>query len=216
MVVLNVLDPQVKATEALGRVMDPAEVPPAIAALSSTEAAIRLAKEDPRMAIRLIAGWLSTREAIWYAALCLAQVRKSGADIGDSDALARVVKWVKAPDGPNAEALAADGNDHSPASLLSRAVLQTRDSVSPAKSNPVAPKPGMANRFAAMAVLGAAARWPGKNRKACVAHFVELGLDVAECLHMWEERAIANHPGLRATSSRAFLSTSGNIWENWK
>lgn len=216
MVILNVLDPQAKASMALARVMDPAEVPPAIAALTSTEAAIRLAKDDPRMAIRLISGWLSTREAVWYAALCLAQVRQAGADIGDPEALDRVVKWVKAPDGPSAEALASDSANHSPASLLARAVLQTRDNISPAKSNPVAPKPGMANRLAAMAVLGAAARWPGKNRKACVAHLVELGLDVAECLHLWEERAITNHPGLRATSSRAFLSTSGNIWENWK
>ncbi|MFM7541558.1 MAG: DUF6931 family protein [Planctomycetota bacterium] len=216
MVILNGLDPQAKASMALGRVMDGSDVPAPIAALSSTEAAVRLAKEDPRMAIRLIAGWLSTREAVWYAALCLAQVRQAGADIGDSEALARVVKWVKSPDGPNTEALAANGRDQSPASLLARAVLQTRDNISPAKSNPVAPKPGMANRLAAMAILGAAARWPGKNRGACVAHLVELGLDVAECLHLWEERAIANHPGLRATSSRAFLSTSGNIWENWK
>jgi len=216
MVVLNVLEPQAKATVALGRVMDPAEAPAQVAGLSSSDAAQLLAREDPRMAVRLIAGWLSTREAIWWGALCLAQVRKSGADIGSAEALRRVVRWVGSPDAPNTEALAADDEGLAPAAMLARAVLLTRDNISPAKGHPVAPKPGMANRMAAAAILAALARWPAKGRKACLDHLVNLGFDVAECLHLWEERAITNHPGLRSVSARAFLSTSGNIWENWK
>lgn len=214
--VLSVLQPTAKAAEALGRVMDPRKVPAALGGLASSEAAQLLARENPRMAIRLIAAWLSTREAVWWGALCLAQVRKSNADIGSAEALRRVVAWVAAPEAPNAEALAGDAEGLMPTALLARAVLLTRDNISPAKGHPVAPKSGMANRMTGGAILAALARWPAKSRKACLDHLVNLGLDVAECLHLWEERAITNHPGLRSVSSRAFLSTSGNIWENWK
>ena len=58
MTFLNVLSPQIKASEAMSRVMDVDRVPAAVAGLTSSDAAMVLAKNNPRMAVRLIAGWL--------------------------------------------------------------------------------------------------------------------------------------------------------------
>jgi hypothetical protein len=35
-------------------------------------------REDPRHAVRVIAGWLSTREAIWWGAICQSQLMSLG------------------------------------------------------------------------------------------------------------------------------------------
>ena len=213
---LGVLGPRSRASAALARVVDPASIPAHIGGLSCHDAAALLARDDQRMAIRLLAGWLSTREAVWWACLCLEQILKWGGDIGSPALLTRVAQWVNLQDPAIANELAAAALGQKPVDMLAAAVSLTRDNISPAKGHPVAPKSGMANRMTGGAILAALARWPAKSRKACLDHLVNLGLDVAECLHLWEERAITNHPGLRSVSSRAFLSTSGNIWENWK
>lgn len=218
MTFLNVLSPQIKASEAMSRVMDVDRVPAAVAGLTSSDAAMVLAKNNPRMAVRLIAGWLSTRECIWWAGLCMAQLRKAGADVGAPDLLHKIVRWVTHPLPETMKPLENAGESlrSGPIGLLASGVLLTRENISPSKNHPVAPVAGLANRMAAMSILGGAGRWPADNRKACLDHMVNLGLDVAECLHQWDEKAVAAHPGLRTVSSRAFLTSSGNIWENWK
>jgi hypothetical protein len=66
-----------------------------------------------------------------------------------------------------------------------------------------------------LSILSAASLWPGSNRKECLFHFIELGLDVAEGEHLWADGAIPPHPGLRGGGSPTGLRSSGNIWENW-
>jgi len=68
----------------------------------------------------------------------------------------------------------------------------------------------------ALSVLAAADAWPEPGRAACLAHFLELGLDVSECKLTWQDSGIDMHPGLRpAPTSRNGRRTLGNIWENW-
>lgn len=213
---LGVLGPRSRASAALGRVVDPASIPANIGGLSCHDAVALLARDDQRMAIRLLAGWLSTRESIWWASLCLAQALKWGADIGPPAALTRVAQWVSLQDPAIATELAALGQGQKPAHILATAVSLTRDNMSPDTKHPVPPRPGLAHRMAALAINIASDGLPASCRKECDHHLIELGLDVAECMHLWVERAIPYHPGLRSESARAILSTSGNIWENWK
>ena len=213
---LEVLGPRSRAAVALGRVVDPASIPAHIGGLSCHDAVALLARDDQRMAIRLLAGWLSTRESIWWACLCLEQILKWGADIGSPALLARVAQWVNHQDQAIANELAALAPGQKPVDILAAAVSLTRENLSPDAKHPVAPKPGLAHRMAALAIITASDLLPASCRKECDHHLIELGLDVAECLHLWAEHAIPYHPGLRSESARAVFSTTGNIWENWK
>lgn len=215
MPLLGVLEPRSRASVALERVVDAASIPPAVGGLSCHDAAALLSRDNPPMAIRLIAGWLSSREAVWWAALCLAQVSRCGADTGSRTAFARIVQWVNQPDAAAAQ-LDSEALGSSPVSMLAAAVTLTRDNISPDARHPVAPRAGLAHRMAALSILSAAALWPADSRKACVNHLVQLGLDVAECLHLWRDKAIPYHPGLRSESARSVPPTTGNIWEKWK
>ena len=213
---LEVLGPRSRAAVALARVIDPASIPAHIGGLSCHDAAALLARDDHHMAIRLLAGWLSTRESIWWACLCLEQILKWGADIGPPAVLTQVAQWVNLQDQAIATELAALTQDGKHVNTLATAVALTRANISPDAKHPVAPKPGLAHRMAALAILGASSPIPDAFRQPCLHHLIELGLDVAECMHLWVERAIPYHPGLRSESARAIFSTSGNIWENWK
>ena len=213
---LGVLGPRSRASAALARVVDPASIPAHIGGLSCHDAAALLARDDQRMAIRLLAGWLSTREAVWWACLCLEQILKWGGDIGSPALLTRVAQWVNLQDPAIANELAAAALGQKPVDMLAAAVSLTRDNISPDVKHPVAPKPGLAHRMTALAILGASSPIPESYRQPCLHHLIELGLDVAECLHPWVEKAIPYHPGLRSESARAVLATTGNIWENWK
>ena len=90
------------------------------------------------------------------------------------------------------------------------------DNISPSKDHPVACPPGVVHKMVALSILAAANKWPGPNRKECLHHFIELGLDVAEGKHLWAEGAVPRHPGLRGNDAfSTSLRGSGNIWENW-
>ena len=68
----------------------------------------------------------------------------------------------------------------------------------------------------ALSVLAAADEWPEPGQAACLAHFLELGLDVSDCKLPWQETAIEKHPGLRHDTNPIKGSKKlGNIWENW-
>ena len=102
-----------------------------------------------------------------------------------------------------------------PAHLLARAVSFTTDNMSPCKDQPVACPTPLAHRMVAMAALAAADLWPGPNRRECEDHFVDLGLDVSEGLHLWAKGAVALHPGLRKGADPTTFRKTGNIWEKW-
>ena len=215
---LDCLYPEAPATEALGRVLPAKEIPTDLASLNSSVAVGLLQKKNPAMAVRLIAGWLSSREALWWGALCQAQLVKVKAQVGRPELLNQVVNWIRDPGDSNREAvgLPGDNSDSSPIGLLAQAVVFTTDNLSPLKDHPVACPPGMTHRMVAVAVLGAAVCWPGKKQADCLNHFIALGLDVADGLHLWKEGALPGHPGLRAGSFSSFGRPIGNIWEDWK
>ncbi len=242
MPLLERLKPSSPSSEALGRVWNSSEFPPQLSGLNSTRAVGLLGKEDPGMAVRLIAGWLSTREAIWWAALCQAQLLKVNTQAGPREALDLIVAWVIHPDAKTGESLGKqdESADANPIHLLTLAVRLTEDNLSPAKDHPVSAPSGLANKLAGLSILTAASRWPGKNRKACLDHFVQLGLDVTEGEHSWDLKETKNakevrlateakdthdpqapagrklKPGLRPSNQKPAQRGSGNIWENWE
>jgi hypothetical protein len=54
-------------------------------------------REDPRHAVRVIAGWLSTREAIWWGAICQSQLMSLGEAMPEPGTLAMIIRWVQNP-----------------------------------------------------------------------------------------------------------------------
>ena len=210
---LPVLTPASPAAEALARAMAPG----AAEAGDSSAAAARLAADNPRRAMELIAGWLSTRESVWWGCLCAAQILKAGGEPGPGPLLAKVLNWVKDPSAANRDAVGAilEIEGDTPAHLLARAISFTTDNMSPSKDQPVACPTPLAHRMVAMAALAAADLWPGPNRRECEDHFVDLGLDVSEGLHLWAKGAVALHPGLRKGADPTTFRKTGNIWEKW-
>ncbi|RLS37313.1 MAG: hypothetical protein DWH82_10965 [Planctomycetota bacterium] len=218
MALLACLKPESPADEALRRVMGADDIPAEAHGLTSSAAAALWVGKNPAMAIRLIAGWLSTREAIWWGALCQAQLVKVNAAVGPHEVLTQVVNWVREPVEHNREVLGKPGRgDSSPIGLMAQGVVLTLDNLSPLKDHPVACPAGLAHRMTGLAVLAAASRWPGRKRADCLNHFVALGVDVADGLHLWADEAMDRHAGLRLGSvTTSGTHPSGNIWEKWQ
>jgi len=214
---LAVLAPSTPAGEALARSADKADVPPEVGGMASAAAVGTLMKNNPRMLVRLIAGWLSTREAVWWGCLCQSQLLKVHQTPGPTERLKAIVNWVKEPGDATRAAVGAPGDgDSTPVDMLASAVGFCTDNISPSKDHPVACPPGVVHKMVALSILAAANKWPGPNRKECLHHFIELGLDVAEGKHLWAEGAVPKHPGLRGNDAfSTSLRGSGNIWENW-
>jgi len=204
---LAVLAPSTPAGEALARSADKADVPPEVGGMASAAAVGALMKNNPRMLVRLIAGWLSTREAVWWGCLCQSQLLKVHETPGPTERLKAIVNWVKEPGDATRAAVGAPGDgDSTPVDMLASAVGFCTDNISPSKDHPVACPPGVVHKMVALSILAAANKWPGPNRKECLHHFIELGLDVA----------VPKHPGLRGNDAfSTSLRGSGNIWENW-
>jgi hypothetical protein len=217
MSLLPVLTPAAPAREALVRSVDSKEIPPDLGAVASIGAVTHLMGDNPRLLVKLIAGWLSTREAIWWSCLCQSQLLKVKEIPGPLDRLKAVVNWVKEPTDANRDAVGKPGDgDSSPVGMLSEAVAFCTTNISPAKDHPVPCPPGVVHKMVALSILTAANQWPGPNRKECLHHFIELGLDVAEGKHLWAEGAIPKHPGLRGNETPIpGMRGSGNIWEKW-
>jgi len=216
MTLLSVLTPNSPASEALLRSVDKKDIPDDLGALASSGAVANLIQSNPKMLVKLIAGWLSTREAVWWGCLCQSQLLKVREIPGPLEKLKAVVNWVKDPNDANRNAVGKPGDtDSSPVGMLSQAVIFCTDNISPAKEYPVACPPGVVHKMVGLSILSAASLWPGSNRKECLFHFIELGLDVAEGEHLWADGAIPPHPGLRGGGSPTGLRSSGNIWENW-
>lgn len=218
MSLLPALAPHSPVALAYGRLGDVRDLPPALCAIESDKAIGVMSREDPRRAARVIAGWLSTREAVWWAALCQTQLLEMTEYQAEPGILKAVIDWVRQP----GEATRNPFNDPQmkPASVslghLVAAITLTRDSLSPFEKSPVACPTGLAHRMVALSVLAAADAWPETGRATCLAHFLELGLDVSECKLTWQDSGIDMHPGLRpAPASGNGRRTLGNIWENW-
>jgi hypothetical protein len=174
--------------------------------------------EQPNQAIRVIAGWLSTREAIWWAALCQSQLLTLAGYDQAGDTLKLVVLWVLDPGEPARLAVVkrAPVNENPSLTQLATAVTLTADSLSPFGATPVPAPPGLAHRMAAISIITAANAWSSAEQKGCLAHFLEIGLDISECKYPWNESTVPKHPGLRPRISLAPGKRKiGNIWEDW-
>jgi len=218
MSLLPALAPHSPVALAYGRLGDVRDLPPALCAMESDKALGLIIRENPRRATRVIAGWLSTREAIWWAALCQTQLQEIPEKQPEPEILKAVIDWVRQP----GEMTRVPFNDAQmrPGSVslgyLVNAITLTRDSLSPIDKTPVACPTGLAHRMVALSVLATVDAWPEPGRPACLAHFLELGLDVSECKLSWQPPGADKHPGLRpALQPRNGRRTLGNIWENW-
>jgi hypothetical protein len=218
MSLLATLGPNAPVAQAYGRVGDPRALSALVGGTECVKALESLRLEQPNQAIRVIAGWLSTREAIWWAALCQSQLLDLAGHDQAGETLKLVVLWVRDPGEPTRLAVANRARVTESPSLaqLATAVTLTADSLSPFGASPVPAPAGLAHRMAALSILAAANEWPNAGQKGCLAHFLEMGLDVSECQYPWSESAMAKHPGLRPrignTTGKRKL---GNIWEDW-
>ena len=218
MSLLPVLAPHSPVALAYGRLGDVRDLTPALCAIESAKAIGVMNKENPRKAARVIAGWLSTREAVWWAALCQSQLMEIPGIQPETEILKAVIEWVRQP----GEATRAPFNNQQmkPASVslghLVAAVTLTRDSLSPVEKSPVPCPAGLAHRMVALSVLAGAELWPSSNRPPCLAHFLELGLDVSEGKLHWTGSGQAVRHGLRPLPQASMgHKRLHNIWENW-
>lgn len=214
---LPCLTPFSLASEAFLRVTEEESVPPLVQGLASWQAADALAQSDHRNAARLIAGWLSTRESIWWGCLCLAQLAKAALlTPADRQRLTLAREWVEDP----AEARAAKVFNGSqpvspnPVSLICIAVGCSGGSL-PAGGQTVPGPAALSHRLVAHTVLQAAALWPG-NPDSCLHHFIKVGFSVADQSAIWKKDAVATHPGLaRPVIEKPVVKALKNIWEDW-
>lgn len=213
---LPCLAPSTPASEAFLRVTEEASIPPLVQGLSSWQAADILAQSDLRNAVRMIAGWLSTRESIWWASLCLAQLAKAELlTAPDRQLLTRIRDWVENP----SDTLAAkvfNGSEPlspTPISLLSVAVASSGGSL-PAGNQTVPGPAALSHKMVAHSVLQSADMWPG-NKDACLDHFIAVGMRVADQSVLWKKDALPAHPGLsRPVIEKPVARALRNIWEN--
>ena len=218
MSLLEVLVPGSPVAQAYGRVADARDLPAELCACDCGRAVAGMIRDTPNQAARLIAGWLSTREAIWWGLLCESQLLDLKLAEIKPPRLQAILNWVREPGDTTRVAVGqlADEPDNSSLGLLAQAVVYTTNNLSPVQNSPVACPGGLAHRLVALSVLSGANRWPEAERPACLRHFLELGLDVAEGKHLWTPGAIPLHPGLRPGSNVAKPKARiGNIWENW-
>ena len=218
MSLLPTLGPNAPVSQAYGRVGDPRDLPALVGGAECVKALPNLLLEQPNQAIRVIAGWLSTREAIWWAALCQSQLLTLAGYDQAGDTLKLVVLWVLDPGEPARLAVVkrAPVNENPSLAQLATAVTLTADSLSPFGATPVQAPPGLAHRMAAISIIAAANEWSSAEQKGCLAHFLEIGLDISECKYPWNESAVPKHPGLRPRISLAPGKRKiGNIWEDW-
>ena len=218
MTLLATLAPHSPVAQAYGRVGDPQDLPALLGATNCSRALENLRREQPSQAARVIAGWLSTREAIWWGALCQSQLLELAGHDQAVETLKSVVLWVRDPGESSRLSIANrnKGNESASLAQLATAVTLTADSLSPYGASPIATPMGLAHRMAALSVLAAANEWPTTGRKDCLDHFLDIGLDVSECKYPWSQAPLAPHPGLRPQMAKAPGKRKlGNIWEEW-
>lgn len=218
MSLLPVLLPSSPIALAYGRVGSVRDLSPAVCATESYRSIPVMMREDPRHAVRVIAGWLSTREAIWWGAICQSQLMSLGEAMPEPGTLAMIIRWVQNPLEETRIPLAelAEKPESNSLGYLVSAVVLTADSLSPLVKSPVPTPGGLAHRMVGLSILAAADQWPLEGRAGCLGHFLELGVDISENLYPWDKDNPQKHPGLRtdpeAGKKRKRL---GNIWENW-
>ncbi len=208
------------ASKALERVISNESIPAMVIGLNSVQAVSMLNITNPTLSIQLIAGWLSTREAIWWAVICNSQILKvrKGKQT-DSESIRKIAAWVNEPADKTREAVIPLGEmvSPNPIGLLTASVSLTAENISPNKSNPVICNPTLAHRLAAQSIISAAGLWGTESPHTCYLHFINIGLDITESLHLWAPGAIPPHPGLRHTAikNKDKHEITGNIWEKW-
>lgn len=217
MPLLPTLSPNSPTREAFERMGEPAPGLPSLDGLDCLAAVGFLETKHPRQLLRLIAGWLSTRETIWWGALCITQDPSHRSGPFPKGALKAIADWVLDPT-ENNTALAGKASSlggEGPANLLCQAITLTNHNLSPMAKESVTCPPGLSHKLVAHAILSTLDSWPGSNKNACYSVFVELGLDITEGKSFWEKRPEGTRPGLRPLETETPRKTGGKIWENW-
>jgi len=217
MSMLPALAPESPVAQAYGRVGEVRDLSPILCATASVDAAAGLIRDDPGTAARLVAGWLSTREAIWWGALCQSQLLDLASCRPEAELLKSVIAWAREPaDATRLAVEKANTDPASPLGALAKAVAFTTANMSPVAKHPVPCPAGVAHRMVAVSVLRSADCWPAANRRECLAHFLVLGLDVSECKLHWTGDGEPARRGLRPLPKPARDTRRlHNIWENW-
>ena len=170
-------------------------------------------------AVKFIAAWLPPRDSLWFATLGVWQTYRLLGQSGAEESLRRVAAFVRAPSAANLSAIGPAKQllrDGGTMGLLAQAALYSGENISSVKGKTIKPAAHLTRKLAGAALVVAAAKWPGKQKGACLEQFASMGLDIAEGKHLWEPNPQQKYPGLRKPPLREIFSQkAGNIWEDW-
>lgn len=140
-------------------------------------------------AIRFLSYLLPTRQAVWWGCMCVWHVARPEASSTAGAALEAVFRWVHDPSEDNrraAEAAAQAAGPGTPAGALAMAVFLSGGSISLAKLPEVLPKPFLAAKTVANAVLAAARKVKPAQVPEMQRNLLNIGHDVAQGKNLWD------------------------------
>lgn len=144
-------------------------------------------------AIHFLSRWLSSRDAVWWACLCVWHTRRPGPTSKvEEEALQSALRWVVEPNERHRRAAEFAGSLAglgTPAGCVAMAVFWSGGSISLPNLPVVEAPKDAASTTIAQAVLFSATGLPGENEHR--RRFVQLGRDVAAGRNRWDQQA---HP----------------------
>jgi hypothetical protein len=142
-----------------------------------------------------LANALPSREAVWWAVLCIREVIGPAPPKSEAAALRAAEAWVQDPSEANRRAAGAApraAGFSSPAGAAAEAAFQSGGSVGPPDAPEVPPKEYATARTVARAVLLAATHAPAGQEKERYPTFFARGIEVATGANRWTDPVETN------------------------
>jgi hypothetical protein len=149
-----------------------------------------------------LANALPSREAVWWAVLCIREVAGPAAPERDAAALRAAEAWVQDPSEANRRASGAASRAagfSSPAGAAAEAAFQSGGSVGPSDGPEVPPTEHATARTVARAVLLAATHAPAGQEKERYPTFFARGIEVATGVNLWTDPVETDPQAIEAT-----------------
>jgi hypothetical protein len=149
-----------------------------------------------------LANALPSREAVWWAVLCIREVAGPAPPERDAAALRAVEAWVRDPSEANRRAAGAASTAagfSSPAGAAAEAAFQSGGSVGPPDGPEVQPKEYATARTVARAVLLAVTYAPAGQEKERYPTFFARGIEVATGANLWMDPVETDPRAVEAT-----------------
>lgn len=142
-------------------------------------------------AIRLLSYTMPTRQAVWWGCLCVWHISKPEPSEKEAAALQAVFQWIQQPSEEARRAAEAAGQaagPGTPAGALAMVVFLSGGSISLPKQPEVLPKPFLAARTVANAVLAASRKAKPAQIAEVQSNFLTIGHDIAQGKNLWDQQ----------------------------